>query len=120
MMRQKNTDGGNVFQFMKSEESMAGEEAEPEEMCSELAGTHFYNQKNKIPMKIPEFKRSGIGMQNSGMDFPTKPPLFCQYPQITPYCAYHTIHNENCYAMTFGGDYGYKDGAESIILSAGA
>jgi hypothetical protein len=26
-------------------------------------------------------------------------------------------NNENCYAMTFGGDYGYKDGTESIILS---
>ncbi len=22
----------------------------------------FYDQKNKIPMKIPEFKRSGIGL----------------------------------------------------------
>ncbi len=27
--------------------------------------------------------------------------------------------NENCYALTFGGDYGFKDGAESIILSTG-
>jgi hypothetical protein len=26
--------------------------------------------------------------------------------------------NENCYTMTFGGDYGYKDGADSMILSA--
>jgi hypothetical protein len=38
---QKNTDGGNVFQFMKLEESMAGEDSKPEETCSELAGTHF-------------------------------------------------------------------------------
>jgi hypothetical protein len=30
-----------------------------------------------------------------------------------------TIIYGNHYAMTFGGDYGYKDGAESIILSAG-
>jgi hypothetical protein len=37
---QKNTDGGNVFQFMKSEESMAGKDYEPEETCSKLAGTH--------------------------------------------------------------------------------
>jgi hypothetical protein len=37
----KNSDGGNVFRFMKSEESMAGEDSEPEETCSELAGTHF-------------------------------------------------------------------------------
>ncbi len=28
--------------------------------------------------------------------------------------------NENCYAMTFGGDYGFKDGTESMILSARA
>ncbi len=26
--------------------------------------------------------------------------------------------NENCYAMLFGGDYGYKVGNESMILSA--
>jgi hypothetical protein len=26
---------------MKLEELMAGEDSEPEEMCSELAGTHF-------------------------------------------------------------------------------
>jgi hypothetical protein len=26
--------------------------------------------------------------------------------------------DENHYTMTFGGDYGYKDGAESMILSA--
>jgi hypothetical protein len=32
---------GNVFRFMKLEESMAGEDSEPEKMCSELAGTHF-------------------------------------------------------------------------------
>ncbi len=25
--------------------------------------------------------------------------------------------NENSYTMTFGGDYGYKDGAESMILA---
>jgi hypothetical protein len=27
-----------------------------------IGGNTFYNQKNKIPMKIPEFKRSGIGL----------------------------------------------------------
>jgi hypothetical protein len=26
----------------------------------QIGGNTFYNQKNKIPMKIPEFKRSGI------------------------------------------------------------
>ena len=40
---------------------MAGEDSEPEKMSSELAGTHFMIGK-KNPMKIPEFKRSGIGL----------------------------------------------------------
>jgi hypothetical protein len=37
----KNTDAGNVFQFMKLEELTVGEDSKPEEKCSELAGTHF-------------------------------------------------------------------------------
>jgi hypothetical protein len=48
-----------VFLFMKSEESMVGEDSEPEKTCSELAGTHFTIGK-KNPMKILEFKRSRI------------------------------------------------------------
>jgi hypothetical protein len=32
---------GNVFLFMKLEESMAGEDSKPAGTCSELAGTHF-------------------------------------------------------------------------------
>jgi hypothetical protein len=44
----KNTDGGNVFQFMKLEESMAGDDSELEEMCSELAKTHFGIRKIKF------------------------------------------------------------------------
>ncbi len=32
---------GNVFRFMKLEESMVGEDSKLEETCSELAGTHF-------------------------------------------------------------------------------
>jgi hypothetical protein len=27
-----------------------------------IGGNTFYDWKNKIPMKIPEFKRSGIGL----------------------------------------------------------
>jgi hypothetical protein len=33
--------GGNIFQFMKSEELMAGEDSKPAGTCSALAGTHF-------------------------------------------------------------------------------
>jgi hypothetical protein len=28
----------------------------------QIGGNTFYEQKNKIPMRIPEFKRSGIGL----------------------------------------------------------
>jgi hypothetical protein len=27
-----------------------------------ISGNTFYDRKNKIPMRIPEFKRSGIGL----------------------------------------------------------
>jgi hypothetical protein len=52
---------GKVFQFIKLKELMVGD-SEPEETCSELAGTYFTIGKIKFPMKIPEFKRSGIGL----------------------------------------------------------
>jgi hypothetical protein len=32
---------------------------------------------------------------------------------------YYATANENHYTMTFGGDYDFKYGTESIILSAG-
>ncbi len=48
MAGQKNSDGGKVFRFMKLEESMAGEDSEPEKTCSELAGTHFTIRKIKF------------------------------------------------------------------------
>ncbi len=48
MVGRKNTDGGNVFRFMKLEEWMVGEDSEPEKMCSELAGTHFMIGKIKF------------------------------------------------------------------------
>jgi hypothetical protein len=41
MAGQKNTDGGKVFRFMKSEELMVGEDSKPEKTCSESAGTRF-------------------------------------------------------------------------------
>jgi hypothetical protein len=47
---------------MELEESMVGEDSEPEGMCSKFGGNTFYNRKNKIPMKILEFKRSKIGL----------------------------------------------------------
>ncbi len=40
---------------------MAGEDSKLEGTCSKLAGTHFMTEKI-IPMKIQEFKRSGIGI----------------------------------------------------------
>jgi hypothetical protein len=44
----KKYDGGNVFRFMKPEELMAGDDSKLEEMCSELAGTHFTLEKIKF------------------------------------------------------------------------
>jgi hypothetical protein len=41
-------EGGNIFRFMKLEESMAGEDSELAGMCSELAGTHFTIRKIKF------------------------------------------------------------------------
>ncbi len=41
---------------------MAGEDSEPKKNVFRISGTTFYNQKNKIPMKNPEFKKSGIGL----------------------------------------------------------
>jgi hypothetical protein len=41
-------EGGNVFRFMKLEESMAGEDSKLAETCSELAGTHFTIRKIKF------------------------------------------------------------------------
>jgi hypothetical protein len=52
----KNTDGRNVFRFMKSEESMAEEDSEPEKTCSELAGTHFTIGKIKFRCKFRSSK----------------------------------------------------------------
>jgi hypothetical protein len=40
--------GRNVFQFMKLEESMAGEDSKPAGTCYKLAGTHFTIRKIKI------------------------------------------------------------------------
>jgi hypothetical protein len=36
----------------------------------QICGTTFYNQKYKIPMKIPEFKRSGIGIDSEQVSQP--------------------------------------------------
>jgi hypothetical protein len=41
---------------------MAGEDTKPEKNEFRIGGNTFYNQKNKIPMKIPESKRSKIGI----------------------------------------------------------
>jgi hypothetical protein len=52
----KNTDGGKIFRFMKLEESMVGKDSEPEETCSELAGTHFTIGKIKFQQKFRSSK----------------------------------------------------------------
>ena len=39
---------------------MAGEDSKPRKNELRIGGNTFYDRKNKIPMKILEFKRSGI------------------------------------------------------------
>jgi hypothetical protein len=41
---------------------MAGEDSKPERKGFRIGGNTFHDRKNKIPMKILEFKRSGIGL----------------------------------------------------------
>jgi hypothetical protein len=41
-------EGRDIFQFIKLEESMVGEDSEPAGTCFELAGTHFTIEKIKF------------------------------------------------------------------------
>jgi hypothetical protein len=41
---------------------MAGVDSEPEKYVFRIGRNTFYDQKNKIPKKILEFKRFGIGL----------------------------------------------------------
>ncbi len=41
---------------------MVGEDSEPEKKVFKIGGNTFYDRKNKIPVKIPESKRSKIGI----------------------------------------------------------
>jgi hypothetical protein len=67
-------EGWNVFRFMKLEESMVGEDSKPAVTCSNFGGNTLYDWKNKILMKILDFKRSGIGII----------PKFCGIPSGFP------------------------------------
>jgi hypothetical protein len=58
---------------MKLEELMAGEDSEPAVMLR-IGRNTFYDQKIEIPMKIPEFKRSGIGIVMEFSGIPSKFP----------------------------------------------
>jgi hypothetical protein len=58
---------------------MVGEDLEPEKKVFRIGGNTFYDQKNKIPMKIPEFKRSRIGLSRNSAEFQTNfPTKFCK------------------------------------------
>ncbi len=52
---------GNIFQFMKLEESMVGEDSKLAGMWSNWR-EYILRSENKIPVKILEFKRSRIGI----------------------------------------------------------
>jgi hypothetical protein len=53
--------GGNVFQFMKLVKIDGGRGFRTGKNVFRIGGNTFYDRKNKIPMKIPESKRSEIG-----------------------------------------------------------
>ncbi len=55
--------------MMKLEELMAGKDSDWQEHV--LKWWIFYDQKNEIPMKIPELKRSGIGIIVESHRIPT-------------------------------------------------
>jgi hypothetical protein len=56
-----------------------------------IGGNTFYNQKNKIPMKTPEFKRSGIGLIVEFRGIPNGfPNQARKFPQTRKSNAYST------------------------------
>jgi hypothetical protein len=63
---------------MKMEESMGRRGFQTGGNMFRIGGNTIYDRKNKIPMKIPEFKRSGIGIIAEfcriPSGFPTKKP----------------------------------------------
>ncbi len=80
MVSQKKTGGRKVFRFMKSEESMVGEDSKPEETCSELAGTHFTigkknSDENSVVQKVRNWINCGIPWNSEWISQPS--------PQVT-------------------------------------
>ncbi len=65
---------------------------------------------------VPCLKSFGTKRTNSRVPGLKVESLFFRH--IFKFCL--PIIDENRYAMAFGGEYGYKDGAESMILSVGA
>jgi hypothetical protein len=68
---------------MKLEESVAGEDSEPEETCSELAGTHFTIRKlnsdeNSSVQKVWNQNNGGIPQNSNGFpnQAPYSPPIY--------------------------------------------
>jgi hypothetical protein len=75
---------GNVFRFMKSEQPMVGEDSEPEKNEFRIGGNTFYDRKNKILMKIPESKRSKIGIIAEFRGIPNGFPNLGVWSNLTP------------------------------------
>jgi hypothetical protein len=80
---------GNVFQFIKLEESMVGEDSKQEETCSELVRTHFTIKKLNSDENFRKFKRSGIGLIAEFREIPNRFPN--QASLSTPPCQIVTI-----------------------------
>jgi hypothetical protein len=72
---------GNVFRFMKSEQSMAGEDSKPKKTSSELAGTHFTknSDKNSGVQKVQNQNNCGILRNSEWISQPSAKPILV-YP----------------------------------------
>jgi hypothetical protein len=70
-----------------------------------IGGNTFYDRKNKNPMKIPEFKRSGIGLIAEFRGIPNVFPN--QVPRINAFLnRSHRLQKndmQNCLLLIIGG-----------------
>jgi hypothetical protein len=105
---------GNVFRFMKLEQSMAGEDSEPEKTSSELAGTHFTIGKKKSDensgvQKVQNRNNCGIprNSERISQSSAAREMNYCDRFSIVGYtsCKLHNDKREEIFRCTkYSGD----------------
>jgi hypothetical protein len=60
---------GNVFSIHEIGRIDGGRGFQTGKNVFRIGGNTFYDRRNKIPMKIPEFKKSGIGLIVESAEF---------------------------------------------------